>query len=82
MLLSSLLNCLLLSLSLLPTSIYSFIVVACYPQIFIPCVTTVDEGGKRVFGKECYAPENRVNGLQYPIATNKKVDKVNYIIII
>lgn len=54
-----------------------FLLSASYPQLFFPCVTNTDTSGKRIFGLECFHPDNRVRGLHHPVASTKHIDKVS-----
>jgi len=51
--------------------IFSFVILASYPQLFFPSVTSTSNEGQLVVGREAYLPENRVNGIHKPIGTCK-----------
>lgn len=68
-----------IDLSMITAMIWYFtLCAASYPQLFFPTTTTTEVSGKRIFGKSCYAPENRSHGLHNPIkASQKNIDSVS-----
>jgi len=46
-------------------------ILASYPQLFFPSVTSTSNEGQLVVGREAYLPENRVNGIHKPIGACK-----------